>query len=66
MGSAFPWINWIAFFDRFYQVEHFMRRQVGGLGLGLALAKELLTLNNGRIWVESIEGKGSKFDFALP
>lgn len=53
-------------FDRFYQVEHFMSRQYEGLGLGLALAKELLTLHNGRIWVESVEGRGSKFDFALP
>jgi len=65
-GVGIPLDKLDRIFDRFYQVEHFMRRQVGGLGLGLALAKELLTLNNGRIWVESIEGKGSKFDFALP
>src|SRR5690606_35773554 len=41
-------------FDRFYQTEHYLRREYGGLGLGLALAKELLTLHNGRIWVESV------------
>ena len=65
-GVGMPLDKLDRIFDRFYQVEHFMRRQVGGLGLGLALAKELLMLHNGRIWVESIEGKGSKFDFALP
>ncbi|MCL4869555.1 MAG: GAF domain-containing sensor histidine kinase [Anaerolineae bacterium] len=65
-GVGIPLDKLDRIFDRFYQVEHFMRRQAGGLGLGLSLAKELLTLHNGRIWVESVVGKGSKFDFALP
>lgn len=53
-------------FKRFYQVEHPLRRRFEGMGLGLALAKELVELHNGRIWVESDEAKGSTFFVALP
>jgi two-component system sensor histidine kinase VicK len=53
-------------FKRFYQVEHHMRRQYGGLGLGLAIAKELVELHNGRIWAKSATGQGSHFFIALP
>jgi PAS domain S-box-containing protein len=37
-----------------------------GTGLGLILCKELIVMNNGRIWVESQPGKGSTFRFTLP
>ncbi|WP_179319272.1 tetratricopeptide repeat-containing sensor histidine kinase [Winogradskyella helgolandensis] len=37
-----------------------------GTGLGLSIAKDLVELNNGRIWVESIENVGSKFFVELP
>jgi signal transduction histidine kinase len=53
-------------FTRFFQVEPHLTRQHGGMGLGLAIAKELLELQNGRIWLESTEGAGSTFTFALP
>ena len=44
----------------------FQDKPQGGLGIGLAVAKELLELQNGRIWVKSKEGVGSTFTFALP
>lgn len=37
-----------------------------GTGLGLAISKEFVAAHNGRIWVESEKGKGSKFSFAMP
>lgn len=53
-------------FKRFYQVESPLHRNHGGLGLGLSIAKELVELNHGRIWAESIEGIGSEFFVSFP
>jgi len=53
-------------FDRFYQVEPHLTRQHGGLGLGLAIAKGMVELHGGKIWVESVEGLGSRFSFSVP
>jgi signal transduction histidine kinase len=53
-------------FERFFQVETHLTRRYGGMGLGLAVAKAMIELHGGRIWVESEEGKGSRFTFLLP
>lgn len=53
-------------FDRFYQVDSSQTREHEGSGLGMALAKELVTLHHGKISVESIEGKGTIFTVLLP
>ncbi|MBN2238487.1 MAG: hypothetical protein JW712_01830 [Dehalococcoidales bacterium] len=37
-----------------------------GLGLGLAISKQIVELHNGRIWVKSIPGKGNVFSFSIP
>ena len=50
-------------FDRFYRVTG--PGQPGGAGLGLAIAKEIVTAHRGRIWVESQLGEGSRFNFTL-
>jgi signal transduction histidine kinase len=42
------------------------RQRHPGLGLGLALSKQVVELHGGRIWVESESGKGSTFSFFLP
>jgi len=53
-------------FDRFQQARNQTARTRGGSGLGLTICKALVVLHGGKIWVESIEGQGSKFKFELP
>ncbi|MDQ6733632.1 MAG: cell wall metabolism sensor histidine kinase WalK, partial [Nitrospirota bacterium] len=52
-------------FERFYRGETIQVDQRGA-GLGLAITKSLVEMHGGRIWVESILGKGSRFYFTMP
>lgn len=53
-------------FESFQQADGSVARQFGGAGLGLALARQLVDLHGGQLWVESTLGKGSQFTFTLP
>lgn len=53
-------------FQKFYRVDNTATRTIGGTGLGLYICKKILELYNGRLWVESVLGKGSTFYINLP
>lgn len=53
-------------FDRFWQVDDSITRAYGGLGIGLTLAKKLVIILGGQIFVDSKPNKGSTFKVILP
>lgn len=65
-GIGIPAKDLARIFDRFFQVESHLTRRHSGMGLGLSVAKVMIEMHGGRIWAESMEGKGSNFTFLLP
>jgi signal transduction histidine kinase len=55
-----------AIFEEFHQLKSTGSAKLEGTGLGLSLAKRLVELHGGAIWVESEIGKGAAFSFTLP
>ena len=65
-GPGIPADKLNRIFEEFYQVDNSLRRTHNGAGLGLAISQRFVQAHEGRIWVESEEGKGSTFSFSLP
>ncbi len=65
-GVGIPAPDLPRIFERFYKVDRARTRHAGGTGLGLAIAKHLVEGHGGRLWAESVEGRGSTFSFTLP
>ncbi len=53
-------------FEMYYQVENDINKKVSGTGIGLAMARELIQMHDGKIEVESSPGQGTKFKIRLP
>jgi PAS domain S-box-containing protein len=65
-GAGIPAADVPHLFQKFYRVDNSATRTIGGTGLGLFIARKIIELYSGRIWVESELGKGSTFYINLP
>jgi two-component system sensor histidine kinase/response regulator len=65
-GIGIPQALMAKLFNPFFQGEPIATRIHGGIGIGLAIAKQLIELHGGTIEVESLPGEGSTFRFSLP
>jgi PAS domain S-box-containing protein len=52
-------------FDKFYQTGERVASDVSGTGIGLSIAREIVQLHGGKIWVESQDQQGTKFSFTI-
>jgi two-component system NtrC family sensor kinase len=64
-GPGIPPSDQPHIFEKFYRASN-VPKGVGGSGLGLAIVKSIIDSHHGRIWVESLLGKGSTFTIVLP
>lgn len=65
-GRGIPQSEYGKIFERFYQADTSLNRGYEGVGLGLAICRSMVNLMGGKIWVDSVEGKGSEFMFEIP
>jgi len=64
-GPGIPESEQPRIFEKFYRADS-SRHQVPGAGLGLVIAREIVHMHGGEIWVESKPGEGSVFRFSVP
>jgi signal transduction histidine kinase len=64
-GIGIPAAQLERVFEPYVRVDSEATRTISGTGLGLPIAREIVRLHGGRMWVESVEGEGSRFHFTL-
>ena len=65
-GIGIPKAAQADLFQQFYRATNVEAKQIQGMGIGLYVVKEIVTLHDGEITVESREGEGSTFTVSLP
>lgn len=65
-GAGISEVNQKQLFNKFHQIGRQAGAGYKGMGLGLSICKGITEMHGGKVWVESQEGKGSKFFFSLP
>ena len=65
-GPGIPKEELTNIWERFYRLDQARSRDKGGTGLGLAIVHEIVKKHRGYVWVDSEEGEGAVFGFALP
>ncbi|MFH1074998.1 MAG: ATP-binding protein [Candidatus Firestonebacteria bacterium] len=65
-GPGIPEDKQLRIFEKFFRVDNSLRRDTAGFGIGLTLSKSIVEAHGGRIWFESVTGKGTTFYFTLP
>lgn len=65
-GIGIPKERLSEIFAPFHQLDNSVTRRYGGVGLGLALVKKIMEAHEASLKVQSVEGKGTRFEFCLP
>ena len=65
-GYGIPPADLPYIFDKFYRSGNIIGTEIPGSGLGLAIVKSIVENHQGRIWVDSVVGKGSTFTIVFP
>jgi signal transduction histidine kinase len=65
-GIGIPEVAQANLFQQFYRATNVEAQQIQGMGIGLYVVKEIVTVHDGEITVQSREGEGSTFTISLP
>jgi signal transduction histidine kinase len=65
-GVGIPFSDQGYMFQKFFRSSNALKEQTKGSGLGLYIAKLIITKSGGKIWFESEEGEGATFYFSIP